>query len=324
MNKLLLVLLLLVATPAMAQQEGFITVDGGVRLFYRIEGSGPQTLVVVHGGPGFSLESIRADFEPFTRNRRVIYYDQRGNGRSTLIDDPEKLAWQRHVADLEALRRHFGLQKMTLLGNSWGGLLISLYAAAHPDRIERLVLDSPAAPIAAQHRLQMTRMTQRARERFSQEERDLVQDNADWLTARDPIAACGLFARYILKLYMYDPAQPVRIRGNLCAGPPEVVRRSLWANRVIVQSLGEFDVRPSVRRVTAPVFIIHGAGDVVPPEGARDWAMAYPDARLLMLPRAGHLIQVEDPAIFFSAIETFLAGRWPEGAVAVAPAPARP
>jgi len=320
MHVLALLLALLLAAPAAAAtaREGYVTTDDGVRLFYRIEGSGPQTLVVVHGGPGFSLESVRADFAPFARNRRVIYYDQRGNGRSSLIDDPAKLAWQHHVADLVAIRRHFRLRKMTLLGNSWGGLLISLYAAAHPDRVERLVLDSPAAPMAVQHRLQQTRMTQRARERFTQAERDLVQDNADWLAARDPIAACGIFARYILRLYLFDPAAPVSIRGNLCAGPPEVVRRSLWANRVIVQSLGEFDLRPSVRRVTAPVFIIHGAGDVVPPEGARDWAASYPNARLLMLPRAGHLIQAEDPGTFFAAIEAFLSGRWPAGAERVA------
>ena len=318
MRALLLLLALLLAAPAAAQpHQGYVTTDDGVRLFYLVEGRGPQTLVVVHGGPGFSLESVRPDFAPFARNRRVIYYDQRGNGRSSLIDDPAKLAWQHHVADLEAIRRHFRLRRMTLLGNSWGGLLISLYAAAHPDRVERLVLDSPAAPMAVQHRLQQTRMTQRARERFTQAERDLVQDNADWLAARDPIAACGIFARYILRLYLFDPAAPVSIRGNLCAGPPEVVRRSLWANRVIVQSLGEFDFRPMVRQVTAPVFIIHGAGDVVPPEGARDWAASYPNARLLMLPRAGHLIQAEDPAIFFSSIETFLAGGWPNGAVTV-------
>jgi proline iminopeptidase len=312
--RVLLLLLLLVAAPVHAQQDGFVTVEDGIRLYYRIEGSGPRTLVVVHGGPGFSLESVRADFASFARNRRVIYYDQRGNGRSTLIDDPAKLAWQRHVADLEAIRRHFRLEKMNLLGNSWGGLLISLYAAAHPDRVERLVLDSPAAPLAVQHRLQQSRMTQRARERFTQEERDLVQDNIDWLGASDPIAACGLFARYILRLYLHDPAAPVSIRGNLCAGPPEVVRRSLWVNRIIVQSLGEFDLRPMVRRVAAPVLVIHGAGDVVPPEGARDWAASFPDARLMMLERAGHLLQVERPGLFFPAIETFLAGRWPEGA----------
>src|ERR1044072_2460988 len=153
---LLFLLLLLVAAPAPAQQEGFVTTDDGVRLFYRIEGSGPQTLVVVHGGPGFSLESIRPDFALLARHRRLIYYDQRGNGRSSLIDDPAKLAVPHHIADLEAIRRHFGLERMTLIGNSWGGLLISAYAIAHPDRVERLVLDAPAPPTKAYY-LQFTR-----------------------------------------------------------------------------------------------------------------------------------------------------------------------
>ena len=120
--------------------------DDGTRIFYRIEGAGPQTLVVVHGGPANSMESIRPDLAPLAPRRRVIYYDQRGNGRSQLVESDEGLALERHIADLEALRRHFGLERMTLFGNSWGGLLISAYAAAHPDRIERLVLDPRRRP----------------------------------------------------------------------------------------------------------------------------------------------------------------------------------
>ncbi|HEV2817859.1 MAG TPA: alpha/beta fold hydrolase [Allosphingosinicella sp.] len=316
MKAVLLFLLLLAAAPAAAQarQEGFVAVEDGVRLYYRIEGRGPQTLVVVHGGPGFSLESVRADFAPLAAHRRVIYYDQRGNGRSSLIDDPAALAVPRHVADLEAIRRHFRLEKMNLLGNSWGGLLISAYAAAHPDRVERLILDASAPPTAALIRLMGTRMTERAAERFSEAERTRARDAGDWLEAANPLAACDTFAHLILKLYVYDPAAPLRLRGNLCAGPPEVVRRSLWVNRMIWRSFGEFDLRPEVRRVTAPVLVIHGAADVVPPEGAREWAASYPNARLLMTQRSGHLIHVEEPGIFFPAIETFLAGRWPEGA----------
>src|SRR5687768_18224266 len=79
------------------------------------------------------MESIRLDMEPLARGRRVIYYDQRGNGRSQLVESDEGLALERHIADLEALRRHFRLERMTLLGNSWGGLLISAYAAAYPE-----------------------------------------------------------------------------------------------------------------------------------------------------------------------------------------------
>src|SRR5688572_6226071 len=126
--------------------EGYILTPDKVRIFYKIEGKGSETLVVVHGGPGNSLESVRPDFEPLAKGRRVIYYDQRGQGRSELIKDGKKLGYKQHVADLEAVREHFKLGKMSLIGNSWGGLLISLYAVVHPDRIERMILDSPAAP----------------------------------------------------------------------------------------------------------------------------------------------------------------------------------
>src|ERR1044071_713167 len=100
-------------------REGYLQTPDGVKLFYKIAGSGPETLVVVHGGPGNSLESIFADFEPLAKGRTVIYYDQRGQGRSELIKDGSRLGYEQHVADLEAVRQFFKLDKMKLLGNSW-------------------------------------------------------------------------------------------------------------------------------------------------------------------------------------------------------------
>jgi proline-specific peptidase len=139
------------AAPAFsADREGYVVDGDGTKLFYKVEGSGPKTLVVVHGGPGNSLESVRGDFERLAKGRTVIYYDQRGNGRSGLIDDEERVGISYQVADLEAVRRHFKLEKMALLGNSWGGFLVSAYAAAHPDRVERLILDAPAPPTFTQ------------------------------------------------------------------------------------------------------------------------------------------------------------------------------
>ncbi len=320
MRVLLLLLALLCAAPALAAdppREGFVAADDGTRLYYRIEGSGPETLVVVHGGPGFSLESVRADLAPLAAHRRVIYYDQRGNGRSSLIDDPAALAIPRHIADLEAIRRHFGLQKMALLGNSWGGLLISAYAAAHPDRVERLILHAAASPTLDLMREMNGRVAARAAERLSAAELrrfgEIFQTRA-WLSAPDPVAVCTAFGRFILRIYVFDPAATLPFRGNLCFGPPEVVRRSLWVNEAILRSFGDFDLRPEVRRVAAPVLVIHGAADVVPLAGARDWAASYPDARLLLMRRSGHLVHVEEPAVFFAAVEDFLAGRWPEEA----------
>ena len=314
---LLFLLFLFAAHPADSQppQDGFVTVEEGIRLYYRIEGQGPETLIVVHGGPGFSLESIHADFASLAANRRVIYYDQRGNGRSSLIDDPERLAVSRHIADLEAIRRHFGLEKMSLLGNSWGGLLISAYAAAHPDRVERLVLDAAAPPTAAYFR-QFVRNTEARTALMSETERARLHtfSPGNWFESEDPIAACEAFTRLILRAYVFDPAAELPLRGNLCSGSPEAVRRTPWVGDEIWDSLGEFDLRPEVRRVTAPVLVIHGIADIVPLEGAREWRASFPNARLLLAPRSGHLIHVEEPELFFGAVETFLDGEWPAGA----------
>src|SRR5919205_1207105 len=146
---LLLVFLWQTPNECLAQQEGYIQTADGVRLFYKIVGSGTQTLVVVHGGPGNTMQSILPDLEPLAKNRRIIYYDQRGNGRSDLLKGSDKLTISKHVEDLEAVRAYFKLDKMALLGNSWGGLLIAYYAVAHPDRVERMILHSPAEPTKA-------------------------------------------------------------------------------------------------------------------------------------------------------------------------------
>ncbi len=310
-------LMLGAAQPAPAPNQGFVASGDGTRLFYRIEGEGPQTLVVVHGGPGNSMESVRPDFAPLARGRRVIYYDQRGGGRSQLIDRAQDLAIDRHVADLEALRRHFGLERMILLGNSWGGLLVSAYAAAHPDRVERLVLDAPAPPTQAGVEGLNAEFARRGQVRFSEDERrrlENVFDEDHWDEAEDPVAVCHDFARVVLQLYRHDMQREPAFRGDLCAGPVEAVRRQPAVNQMIWQSLPNYDLRPAVRRVTVPVLVITGESDAIPLSGVDGWISSYPQARRLIVPGAGHFVHFEQPQIFFAAIEAFLAGGWPEGA----------
>lgn len=321
MGGFLLFLSLLLAapapTPAQDVRDGYVAADDGVRLYYRIEGEGPETLVVVHGGPGNSLESVRLDLAPLARHRRVIYYDQRGNGRSELVGDGARLTVAHHIADLESIRRHFGMERMTLLGNSWGGLLVSAYAAAHPDRVARLVLHAPAPPSMAYLRVMNDRLLARADERLSPAERRRfaeIRDADFWLTSPDPFATCHEFLATIFRLYRFDPVTAPPFRGDVCAGSREAVRRQMWVNKMVWRSLGDFDLEGPVERVEAPVLVIHGVADVVPLDGSRAWATHYPHGRLLVLQRSGHLVHLEEPDAFFAAVETFLAGGWPPGA----------
>src|SRR6266571_1261599 len=111
----------------------------GVRLYTRRVGHGPP-VVVLHGGPGAHHDYLLPQYDHLTEGgRALLYYDQRGGGRSPVPRDVP-VGWREHVADLEALRGHWQLDRLTVVGYSWGGLLALLYALEHPDRIARLAL----------------------------------------------------------------------------------------------------------------------------------------------------------------------------------------
>lgn len=301
-----------VAQPS--PDEGFITTSDGVRLFYKTVGSGPETLVAVHGGPGNSLTSILPDLEPLARNRRVIYYDQRGNGRSDLITDGEKLSITKHIEDLEAVRTHFKLDKMTLLGNSWGGLLIGYYAAAHPDRVERLIFHSPAPPTIALLSEMQSEIQRRLNKQYTDQQRKrlgTISTPESFLKAPDPLAICREFYYTILSVYVFKLENMKLFKGDVCSGSEDSVRRQRFVNHQIWLSLGDFNLLPSLGVVKAPALVIHGKADVIPVKASEAWASALPNARLFLIEKAGHMPQFEQPAVFFKAVETFLKGDFP-------------
>lgn len=316
-------LFLLAATPATAQdaREGFITTDDGVRLFYHVVGDGHTKLVAVHGGPGNSLFSIEPDFAPLAEHYTVIYYDQRGNGRSDLISDPARLGLDQHIADLEAVRRHFGLERMNLIGNSWGGLLVAMYASAHPDRVDHLILHSAASPTFEEMQQMAHSMFDRARRRFTQDQVDRLGDLFDpefrARSAENPLSMCREWVSLFLPLMAVNQGALTRFHGDICAGSDEALRQQQAVNMKVWNSMGHFDLRERAHAVTARTLVIQGAGDNIPLAAAEDWARAIPNARLLVIEGAGHISQVEQPDVLFPAIERFFAGGWPDGARSV-------
>ena len=136
----------LVAPAAGAQTSGYVTTSDNARLFYKIIGRGPDTLIAIHGGPGMDLESIYGDFTALGARHVVIFYDQRGGGKSELPVDTMRLVAPRQIQDLDELRQHFKLAKVTLVAHSYGPLLAASYALAHPDAVKRMVFFGPVPP----------------------------------------------------------------------------------------------------------------------------------------------------------------------------------
>ena len=113
----------------------------GTQIGYRELGDGPL-LVCLPGGPGRAAEYF-GDLGGLSRSRRLIMPDTRGTGESEDPSDPLSYRCDRLVGDVEALRAHLGLDRMDLLGHSAAGDLATLYAAAYPQRVARLILLTP-------------------------------------------------------------------------------------------------------------------------------------------------------------------------------------
>jgi len=299
------------AIPA-ARSEGYVQTDDSVRLFYRIVGSGPDTVVILHGGPGLNMEYFAADLEPLAERHTLLFYDQRGAGRSSLVSDSAGLTGARFVDDLEAIRVHFHLQQLTLLGHSWGAGVAALYAARFPAKVGRLLIVDGVP-------LRLAELTagfeQMDRARDSTERAQMQQ----WMDARrahseDP-AACHAYYVLWFRPFFEDPTAMRRSRGDFCAGTPASRRNKIQSvDRFTMASLGDWDWRPDLRSLDAPTLVIHGATDPIPLSSAREWASTLPDARLLILLNVGHFPYLEAPASFFTAVDTFLSGSWPSEA----------
>ncbi|HZI16396.1 MAG TPA: alpha/beta hydrolase [Myxococcus sp.] len=300
------------STAALKTREGYLPGAGGVKLYYQLEGTGPEVLVFVQGGPGGDLREEAPDFEALTQGRTVIYYDHRGGGRSTLPEDVSLLTIDALVEDLEAVRRHFGLERMDVAAFSFGPIVAGRYAAKYPERVRRLLLVGAVGPRRTPYSEQYGKaLFELASE---PQRRRMVELFQTWETAEDPVALCREYWSITSPLLMTEEGRK-RKRSQSCVGTPESVRYGLTKTSPrVIASLGDWDLRQELGGVKATTLVIHGEQDLFPLEGAREWAASIPGARLLAVPGAAHAPHLEAPGVFFPAVDAFLAGQWPEGA----------
>ncbi len=118
----------------MTDSEGYIHLHEGLRLHYRVIGDGHETVMIP------AKTWLAAELESLVRGRRLIFYDQRGRGQSDVDKDKSNVWIDYDVQDIEAIPQHFRLDRLSLLGWSYMGAMVALYSAAHPSRVERLIL----------------------------------------------------------------------------------------------------------------------------------------------------------------------------------------
>lgn len=298
---------LCIAPRAEAQKptEGYIASTDSVRLFYRVVGHGRDTIIAIHGGPGVDLESIYGDFTSLAAKHVVIFYDQRGAGRSTLPRDTTVLTSAAQNADLDAVRRHFKIDRATLIAHSYGPLLAATYAIAHPDHMRAMVLLGAVPPRRGDF---WQRFGKTMNSRMDSVQRAKSADaNRRLAAGKDIRQACKDYWAIALRPRLAEPESTFsQLHSDLCASDPAGIRFGLTTtNRLVMASYGNWDLRPSLGSLHVPTLIVHGEEDAIPIDLVAEWT-AIPGSRLVRVPHAAHMLYAERPDVVWPEVERFL------------------
>ncbi len=304
---------------AQANEPNFWNVENDIRLYHFSDGTGANVLFV-HGGPGVPTRQPLPGLKLLNSQFKFHYYDQRGCGKSSrpiekfassnfyenmqTLDRTLGLGAQ--VADIERLRQILGDEKIILIGHSFGGFLASLYAAEFPEHVRALILIAPAEVLV------MPPPSGGLFEQVKPLLPDAMQAEYDAylkryldygsLFAKNESELSGLnteFARY------YAVAAQRKGFGV----PPENSSADAggWMPHALYISMGlRHDYRAALKKVDAPVLVLHGANDLQPEAATRMYADAFPHAEFRVIPNAGHFSFHDQPSEFARLVGAFL------------------
>ena len=298
-----LFLALLVSAP----HEARVPV-GSASLFVREIGRG-QPIVVLHGGPDFDQTYLLPDMDRLADSYRLIYYDQRGRGKSTAGVRPEDVTLASDVDDVDKVREHFKLATTAVLGHSWGTTLALEYALRHPARVSHLVLMNPA-PAST------TDFKQFRKERIEKLGADLDRLKAaratDGYKAGDPESVAAYyrihFKQALARKEDYERLMAL-FRPSFTSSEAILKARDV-EDRLMAETWSRdgYDLLPKLRSLTIPTLVIWGDHDFIPFFNAEHIAAAVPGARLVTMKECGHFAYLECPAPVRQEIDRFFRG----------------
>ena len=284
-------------------REDYIPVENG-ELYYRVIGQG-QPIIVLHGGPDFDHTYLLPDMDRLSDSYRLIYYDQRGRGKSA--GRAEDISIKSELEDLEALRKHFELDSMAVLGHSWGGTLAMLYALAHPDRVSHLILMNTSVASHEDHVLGV--LERQSRLAAHDNELTPLKSSAKF-AAGDVETVSKVYQIYFSATFSHRENQK-RLDMSLRNFTDEgILRARAIEDRLYGETLlsSEFNLIPKLKGLSNPTLLIHGDYDFVPIETVTPIAEAIPGARMVVLKDCGHFSYIESPDEVRQAIDEFFDG----------------
>jgi proline iminopeptidase len=275
----------------------------GTQLYYEIIGKGTP-LFVLHGGPGNSHGYFLPYMEALSDEYQLFFYDQRGTGLSDGHLDLAAISIDQFVEDLEALRVAFGLEKISLMGHSWGAIVALAYALKYQAHLDHLILVD-STPVVNRFGIEFSKTIQ---ERFQRLSPDAQHELTTTCTrpgeelSPEAIAECNQLEA---QLKFYDPAKAATVDWAM---EENTLKNSATVRALITSSFNrmQHDIDTQLPTVRVPTLIIHGDFDPIPLGSSEYLHQHIPGSQIVLISQSGHFPFIEQPEQFVAALRAFL------------------
>lgn len=290
--------------PEVSMREGYMPFDG-YRTWYRVRGdrtAGKIPLLCLHGGPGASSDY----FEPLEvlaeTGRQVVVYDQQGGGNSDVPEDPSIHTIPRFIGEVDVIRRALDLEKVHILGHSWGGMLAMEYALTQPAGLASLILANTGASApqwAVETRRLVAGLPPEIRQAVSKHEAARTFDSEEYQEAQREFSRRHLSRRI-------EPRPDCLRRMNEKFGLR--VYNHMWgpSEFYITGTLKDWDITDRLPEIHVPTLIISGRYDEATPAIAETLQRGIPGSEWVLFEKSGHFPQLEETERYLEVLKKFL------------------
>lgn len=269
----------------------------GAEIYVESRGKG-MPIIILHGGPGFDHHHL-SQMNVLSDQYRLIYYDQRGSGDSDGEISPASITMENFVDDLEALRLMLGLDKINLLGASFGGLVALYYGIHYPEHLNSLVLIGSVPAALRDFENVGATIEQRTHPDDRIKRSEIAASPAFKL--KDPETIENYF-RIFFKAYLHNPALTDNI--DLTFGK-NTIQNMDRINELMYQNLGDFDIYKHLPVIRCPTLILHGDQDPFPYQSAEKIHQHITNSKYIVYEQTGHFLYIETPQQLFSELKNF-------------------
>lgn len=283
-------------------REGFIGVTGG-KVWYRIVGVHKKgiPLLMLHGGPGAPHDYLEP-IEPLSDERPVVFYDQLGCGNSDRPKNTSLWTVERFVGEVAQVRQALKLDRVHILGQSWGALLaIDYLITKKPDGVASLILSGPLVSSS----------------RFAADAKAYVKDlSADMQKAIHDSEVSGNFSTP-----EYEAAMMAYYKKHVCRLDPwpdcvnstfeklgQEVYNHMWgpSEFTVTGTLINYDLTGRLGEVNIPTLFTSGQYDEVPPETTKYYQSMLPGSEMVVFEGASHMHHIERQEQYLEVVRDFL------------------